>query len=117
MYIDFEEEEGEYEWIRDLYECLLEKIDYVKVWISYVYFEINIFEEGEDEEVEDVLVSDEVKVCVCKVFGCVNVWFRSCYECDDEDSSVKEDCLVFFNVWLLFEWIYGGEEEIEVVWK
>jgi crooked neck len=57
-YIDFEEEEGEYERTRALYERLLEKTGHVKVWISYAHFEINVpdddEEEGEEEEEKPV---------------------------------------------------------------
>ncbi|PNY27254.1 Pre-mRNA-splicing factor clf1, partial [Tolypocladium capitatum] len=52
-YIDFEEEEGEYERTRDLYERLLDKTDHVKVWISYAHFEINIPEDDQQEEEEE----------------------------------------------------------------
>lgn len=61
-YIDFEEEEGEYDRTRRLYERLLEKTDHVKVWISYAHFEINVpddDDEGEDEEGKPV--SEEAK--------------------------------------------------------
>lgn len=52
-YIDFEEEEGEYDRTRHLYERLLEKTDHVKVWISYAHFEINIPDDDEEETEED----------------------------------------------------------------
>ena len=55
-YIDFEEEEGEYERTRQLYERLLDKTDHVKVWISYAHFEINVPEDDE-MEVDGVQVS------------------------------------------------------------
>lgn len=116
-YIDFEEEEGEYERTRDLYERLLEKTDHVKVWISYAHFEINIPEEGEDEEVEEAPVSDEAKARARKVFTRANARLRSRHERDDEDSSAKEDRLALLNAWLSFERTHGGEDEIEAVRK
>ena len=69
-YIDFEEEEGEYDRTRKLYERLLDKTDHVKVWISYAHFEINIPDEGEeeDEEQEDRLISEAGKQRARKVF-------------------------------------------------
>ena len=69
-YIDFEEEEGEYDRTRKLYERLLDKTDHVKVWISYAHFEINLPEEGdeEDEEQEDRPISEEAKQRARKVF-------------------------------------------------
>jgi crooked neck len=70
-YIDFEEEEGEYERTRALYERLLEKTDHVKVWISYAHFEINVpddeEEEAEDEE-DEKPVSEAAKARARKIF-------------------------------------------------
>jgi crooked neck len=70
-YIDFEEEEGEYERTRVLYERLLEKTDHVKVWISYAHFEINVpdddEEEAEDEE-DEKPVSEAAKARARKIF-------------------------------------------------
>jgi crooked neck len=71
-YIDFEEEEGEYERTRALYERLLEKTDHVKVWISYAHFEINVPDEDEEEEEgeedEERPVSEAAKERARKVF-------------------------------------------------
>ena len=60
-YIDFEEEEGEYERTRHLYERLLQKTDHVKVWISYAHFEINAPDIADAEVDEDSPVSEEAK--------------------------------------------------------
>lgn len=61
-YIDFEEEEGEWENTRSLYERLLEKTDHVKVWISYAHFEINVPDDDEDiDEDEEKPVSEAAK--------------------------------------------------------
>ncbi len=71
-YIDFEEEEGEYDRTRQLYERLLEKTGHVKVWISYAHFEINVPEDdgggggGEDEESQ--AVSEEAKRRARRIF-------------------------------------------------
>ena len=68
-YLDFEEEEGEFDRTRRLYERLLDKTDHVKVWISYAHFEINVPEEDEaDEEQEDQPISEEAKQRARKVF-------------------------------------------------
>jgi len=72
-YIDFEEEEGEYDRTRELYERLLEKTDHVKVWISYAHFEINVpegeeEENGEEEESVERPVSEDAKRRARKVF-------------------------------------------------
>lgn len=62
-YIDFEEYEGEYDRVRQLYERLLEKTDHVKVWINYARFEINVpdEEEEEEEEEEERPISEDAK--------------------------------------------------------
>lgn len=71
-YIDFEEEEGEYDRTRRLYERLLEKTDHVKVWISYAHFEINVPDEADpdaaDEETEDTPISEDAKLRARRVF-------------------------------------------------
>ena len=69
-YIDFEEEEGEYDRTRQLYERLLDKTDHVKVWISYAHFEINVPDEAEEEEddQETKPVSEEAKQRSRKIF-------------------------------------------------
>jgi hypothetical protein len=69
QYIDFEENEGEFERTRALYERLLEKTDHVKVWISYAHFEINVpDEEEEEQEGEEEKLSDAAKARARKVF-------------------------------------------------
>ena len=60
-YIDFEEEEGEYERTRKLYERLLDKTGHVKVWISYAHFEINMPDDEEEDEADEKPVSEEAK--------------------------------------------------------
>lgn len=64
-YIDFEEESGEFDRTRELFERLLQKTDHVKVWISYAHFEINA-DEGVEEE--DETVSEEAKSRARAVF-------------------------------------------------
>jgi crooked neck len=76
-YIDFEEDEGEWDRARKLYERLLEKTDHVKVWISYANLEIKApddgeeeeeEQEGEDEDEEEKPVSEEAKKRARKIF-------------------------------------------------
>ncbi|KAI5463021.1 hypothetical protein BGZ63DRAFT_380305 [Mariannaea sp. PMI_226] len=112
-YIDFEEEEGEYERTRDLYERLLEKTDHVKVWISYAHFEINIPEDGEEENEEEEEaeqpVSEEAKARARKVFGRAHKSMR--------DKDLKEERVSLLNAWLSFERTHGSEADIEAVQK
>ncbi|KAJ6445599.1 pre-mRNA splicing factor CLF1 [Purpureocillium lavendulum] len=114
-YIDFEEEEGEYERTRDLYERLLAKTDHVKVWISYAHFEINIpdddgndnGDEAEDEEEEEQPVSEEAKARARKVFERALKSMR--------DKDLKEERVSLLNAWLSFERTHGGEADVDGV--
>ncbi|CAG8950903.1 hypothetical protein HYFRA_00003120 [Hymenoscyphus fraxineus] len=110
-YIDFEEEEGEYERTRQLYERLLDKTDHVKVWISYAHFEINVpddDEEEEDEE-EEKPVSDAAKARARKVFDRALESMK--------EKELKEERVSLLNAWLSFERTHGSEEDIEKVQK
>lgn len=110
-YIDFEEEEGEYERTRELYERLLEKTGHVKVWISYAHFEINIPEddeaEAEGEEQEEQPISEEAKARARKVFERAHKSMR--------DKDLKEERVSLLNAWLSFERTHGTEEDIDAV--
>jgi crooked neck len=114
-YIDFEEEEGEYERTRELYERLLEKTGHVKVWISYAHFEINIPEddneaEGEEqEEEEEQPISEEAKARARKVFVRAHKNMR--------DKDLKEERVSLLNAWLSFERTHGTEENVDAVQK
>jgi len=103
-YIDFEEEEGEYERTRQLYEELLEKTGHVKVWISYAHFEINVPDE-EEEEVEDEHerpISEAAKERARKVFERAE---RSL-----KDREMKEERAALLAARLSFEMTHGSEE-------
>jgi crooked neck len=108
-YIDFEEEEGEYERTRELYERLLEKTDHVKVWISYAHFEINIPEDEEEEGDEEQPVSEEAKARARKVFERAHKSMR--------EQDLKEERVSLLNAWLSFERTHGSTEDIEAVQK
>ncbi|KJZ79121.1 Pre-mRNA-splicing factor clf1 [Hirsutella minnesotensis 3608] len=107
-YIDFEEEEGEYERTRDLYERLLDKTDHVKVWISYAHFELNIPEDdGGDEGDEEQAASDEAKERARAVFERAHKSMR--------DKDLKEERVTLLNAWLAFERTHGSAEDVERV--
>src|SRR5690606_24837770 len=92
-YIDFEEENAEYELARMLYERLLEKTSHVKVWISYAHFEINIPDspDGEEEEEGTEAVSAEAKARARKIFERAHKALK--------DADLKEDRLILLNAW------------------
>ncbi|KAI0009083.1 cell cycle control protein [Xylariaceae sp. FL0662B] len=113
-YIDFEEEEGEYDRTRDLYERLLEKTDHVKVWISYAHFEINIPEEDEAEEAageeeEERPISEEAKARARRVFERAHKSMK--------DKDLKEERVSLLNAWLSFERTHGSDEDVDKVQK
>lgn len=113
-YIDLEEEEGEYDRTRALYERLLEKADHPKVWISYAHFEINIpeAEEGDDggaEDADDQPVSEEAKERARKIFERAHKRMK--------DRQLKAERVSLLNAWLAFEKTHGSGEDQEKVQK
>jgi len=127
-YIDFEEEEGEYDRTRDLYERLLEKTGHVKVWISYAHFEINVPEDDEDvEEDEEVRpVSEVAKTRARNIFdrALTSLKEKELKEevCLGDSQVVLESTILtslqrvsILNAWLSFEKTHGSEEDVEKV--
>ncbi|KAI6245984.1 Pre-mRNA-splicing factor [Erysiphe necator] len=111
-YIDFEEEEGEYDRARQLYERLLEKTDHVKVWISFAHFEINI----PDEDYEDIDEEEaEAKVSEAAKTRARNIFQRALKNM--KEKELKEERASLLNAWLSFEQTHGSEKEIEKVQK
>lgn len=125
-YIDFEEEEGEYDRTRQLYERLLEKTGHVKVWISYAHFEINVpDEENEGEDEESRPVSEDAKRRARQIFqraykimkekdlkeevsfGLLRFYLR--------DLSDIKQRVALLNAWKSFENTHGSQEDIQKV--
>ncbi|TQN74233.1 Pre-mRNA-splicing factor CLF1 [Colletotrichum shisoi] len=107
-YIDFEEEEGEYERTRELYERLLEKTDHVKVWISFAHFELNIPEDEQEAE-EEAPISNEAKARARKVFERAHKSMR--------EKDLKEEAVTLLNAWLSFERTHGVDDDVAKVQK
>jgi crooked neck len=129
-YIDFEEEEGEYDRTRQLYERLLDKTDHVKVWISYAHFEINVPDDDEEEaeeEEEAKPVSEVAKTRARKVFerALKSMKDKELKEevCTTTHYRLKSNILTshqrvsLLNAWLSFERTHGLEEDIDKVQK
>lgn len=129
-YIDFEEEEGEYERTRELYERLLEKTDHVKVWISYAHFEINVpdaEEEEEEESDEDKPISEDAKKRARKVFQRAYDSMKQkdlkeevsqyCDMLHTHPILTKSQRVALLNAWRSFEATHGTEEDLEKVEK
>jgi crooked neck len=113
-YIDFEEEEGEFERCRALYERLLKKTEHVKVWISYAHFEINVpdsdVDDGAEEEDEAARpISDEAKARARAIFERAHKLYR--------EKDLKDERVALLNAWKGFEDTHGREEDQEKVAK
>jgi crooked neck len=113
-YIDFEEEEGEYERTRQLYERLLQKTDHVKVWISWAQFEIGVPDSDTAEDTaaaddDQRPVSDAAKARARKIFEHAHKTLK--------DKDLKEDRVALLTAWQSFEQIHGSKEDIEKIEK
>ena len=113
-YIDFEEEEGEYDKTRDLYERLLEKANHPKVWISYAQFEINIDEGAGEEEQgaegeEEAPASAEARARARAIFERAHQSFK--------DREMKAERVTLLNAWLSFEKTHGSPEDVDKIQK
>ena len=98
-YIDFEEEEGEYDRTRQLYERLLQKTDHVKVWISWAQFEIGVPEDDEEgDEEEERPVSEEAKARARKIF-------ERAYKSMKEKDLKEEVSLVLVDLQIQYQYL------------
>ncbi|KAG9245030.1 hypothetical protein BJ878DRAFT_503412 [Calycina marina] len=112
-YIDFEEEEGEYERSRKLYERLLDKTDHVKVWISYAHFEINV--PSDDEMDLETSAEDRTPVSELAKTRARKIFERALQS--QKEKELKEERVSLLNAWLSFERTHGSAEEVEEVEK
>lgn len=87
-YIDFEIEQEEYDMTRNLYRRLLQRTQHVKVWISYVQFELSV------DAAERLSRSRQI-------YEDANRSLRNCEE--------KEERLMFLESWRDFEIEFGTE--------
>lgn len=112
-YIDFEDDEGEAERTRALYERLLARTTHVKVWISYAQFELNVpdaeAEDDEEEEEEERPFSDVAKARARGVFERAIAHMK--------EREAKEERVALVTAWRAFEEQHGGEAERERVAK
>ncbi|KAK5168312.1 NineTeen Complex (NTC) component [Saxophila tyrrhenica] len=111
-YIDFEEEEGEFERCRSLYERLLQKTEHVKVWISYAHFEINVPDSDIEDETEEETarpISEEAKSRARAVFQRAHKLYK--------DKAMKDERVALLQAWKSFEDTHGSEEDQEKLAK
>jgi crooked neck len=108
-YIDFEEEEGECEKTRELYERLLAKTNHVKVWTSWVQFELGVPDSEEDVTEEDRPISDAAKGRARKIFERAHKTMK--------ENDLKEERVALLNAWMSFEATHGNDEDKEKIEK
>ncbi|RMZ79181.1 hypothetical protein DV738_g3444, partial [Chaetothyriales sp. CBS 135597] len=108
-YIDFEEDEQEYERARALYERLLQRTNHVKVWINYARLEINIPDPDDDGTQDDRPLSTEAKARARKVFQRAHDLFK--------EKDLKEDRVDLLNAWKSFEQAHGSAQDIDKIDK
>ncbi len=132
-YIDFEEEEEEFDRTRKLYERLLEKTDHVKVWISYAHFEINVPDEDEMEEdgdEQDRPISEEAKRRARDVFErayksmrekelkeevCILSFYSYPARISNQRANFLNQRVALLNAWKSFENTHGSSDDIQRV--
>jgi len=112
-YIDFEEEEGEYDRTRALYERLLAKTNHVKVWISYAHLEINVPDPSEDEPPEDDDDDESTPVSALAKSRARTIFTRA-YD-SLKSKSLKEERVALLNAWRSFESTHGSAADLESV--
>lgn len=126
-YIDFEDEEGEYDRVRQLYERLLQKTDHVKVWVNYSRFEASVPGEEEDEE-EEGGITEDAKARARAVFARAHKVLKekgltdsvSCYSHNLHGVRLILTCVQrvdILNNWQEFEHAVGSREDIEKIDK
>ncbi|KAF2722821.1 Pre-mRNA-splicing factor clf1 [Polychaeton citri CBS 116435] len=112
-FIDFEEEEGEFERTRELYERLLQKTDHVKVWTSYAQFELNAPSTPDAQETEaaseGVGFSATAKARARTVFNRAHNLYKL--------QSLVDERVALLNTWKAFEDENGSEEDREKLAK
>ena len=95
-YIDFEEEQEEFENCRQLYERLLERTQHVKVWLSYAKFEVSADSEHGIQNAREV-------------FKRANKALK--------DANLNEERAMVLEAWRDLEKERGSEESIASVQK
>ncbi|OQE37735.1 hypothetical protein PENCOP_c009G02138 [Penicillium coprophilum] len=109
-YMDFEEYEGEYDRVRQLYERLLQKTNHVKIWTNYARFEASVpGEEEEEEEEDEEKWSQEASSRARAIF--------SRGEKALKDKGLTDDRVALLNMWQQFEHSNGSPEDIEKIDK
>ena len=108
-FIDFEEEEGEFDRTRKLYKRLLKKTDHVKVWISYAQFELNVPDMDAEEEEEEENEDEEKPPAVTSIAKARSV-FQEAYK-RLKALQQKDECVALLQAWKSFEALHGSDKD------
>ena len=116
-YITFEEEEGEYERARKLYERLLQKTSHVKVWVAYATFEFNVPDPNAPpvDDDEPTPPTPEAIARARKIFSRANTTFKTSSTADETETQEQRAQLL--EKWKAFEQECGDAESLADVEK
>jgi crooked neck len=109
-YIDFEEEEAEFDRTRGLYERLLQKTDHVKVWISFAHFELNVPDADAEADAGDASEEDEELPVSQAAISRARALFQRAYA-RLKELGHKEERVALLQAWRAFEAEHGGDKE------
>ena len=93
-FIDFETEQEEYEYTRNLYNRLLERTQHVKVWLSFAKFEASL-------------------LCDAAVTNACGIYCRADEALKLTDN--REERVMLLEAWLEFEQDRGDQESMEKI--
>ena len=94
-FIDFETEQEEYEYTRNLYSRLLERTQHVKVWLSFAKFEASL-------------------LCDAAVTNARGIYCRA-DEALKLTADNREERVMLLEAWLEFEQDRGDQESMEKI--
>ena len=111
-YVEFEEEEGEWDRVRKVYERLVERSGHVKVWISWAMFEVGVPDDDEEglgdaEDDEERPVSQTARIRARAIFVRAYDALKAA-----QNSSAR---VALLQAWQSFEAAHGNSAEIQKV--
>ena len=111
-YVEFEEEESEWDRVRNVYERLVDRSGHVKVWISWAMFEVGVPDDGDEgadeaEEEEERPVSPMAKARARAIFDRAYTALKAA-----QDSASR---VALLQAWQSFEAAHGNAAEIKKI--
>ena len=111
-YVEFEEEEAEWDRVRNVYERLVERSGQVKVWISWAMFEVGV-PDDEEEGLGDADDEEEKAVSAAAKARARAIFTRAYDTLKAARSSAARVALL--QAWQSFEAAHGNKGEIQKV--